>query len=195
MRNVRLSIGGTDSSTNRRKAFASVRHIRGVFHEHQAELEWLAYFITGDREIAAACVTDACALSESHNNVFQEWVARWARYATIRSAIQTQRARIKQLFPKYDHHDVCSRHYEPLPRKRLELLVTESEVLVVRLDVLSRAALVICGIEGNSIADAALLLGISKANAQAAYRAALDAVDVIRCEHLCQVDISAVLCN
>ena len=72
-----------------------------VFREFRGQLEWLAYFITGDEDVAAACVVDACGVSQSHNQVFEEWLLHWARYATIRSTIDAMRSRIQQLSHNY----------------------------------------------------------------------------------------------
>jgi len=176
-------MAGPQINNKNQRAFASVNDIRAVFHEHRAELEWLAYLITGDRAIAAACVTDACASSESPNSVFAEWLLTWARHTTIRSAIDTQHDRIKQVSVNYDHNAVQPQQ-EALTGEVLELVVHRSGVLISKLDVVSRTALVICGVQKSSIADAALMLGVSRTVASAAYSAALDFLEVLRCEHL-----------
>ena len=49
-------------------------YIGSVFSQHREELEWLANFLTGDEKIAAACLVDACALAESENPGFHEWL-------------------------------------------------------------------------------------------------------------------------
>lgn len=174
-----------NSGNNNQRAFASVNDIHRVFHEHRAELEWLAYFITGNRAIAQACVTDACTSSGSRNGVFAEWLMSWARHTTIRSAIDTQHERIKQISAGYEHAVVQPRH-EPLTEEMLDALAQHSDALAARLNVVSRAALVICGVQKNSIADAALMIGVSRAVASAAYCAAFDCLEAIRCEHLAQ---------
>ena len=71
---------------------------------------------------------------------------------------------------------VCTRRHEPLSADLLELFVEESDILVSRLDVISRAVLVICGIEKHSVRDAALLLGVSSACVRAAYCAGLQSL-------------------
>jgi len=175
-----------DSGKNSQRAFASVNDIRRVFHEHRAELEWLAYFITGNRVIAQACVTDACTASESRNNVFAEWLLTWARHATIRSAIDTQHDRIKQISASYENTAVVQPRHEPLTDELLAVLAQNSDVLAGRLDVVSRAALLVCGVQKNSIADAALMLGVNRAVASTAYCAALNSLEAVRCEHLAE---------
>jgi DNA-directed RNA polymerase specialized sigma24 family protein len=183
-----------DESIKHRE-FASASDIRDVFHEHRAELEWLAYFITGDRAVAEACVTEACALSESHNSVFVEWLLTWARHATVRSAIEAQRERIKQLTVVYNHPGFIRQVHEPLSNDWVESVVEESDALIAKLDVVCRAALVICGIHGKSVADAALMLGICKGGVQVAYRKALDDLEVTRYAHFSHQNVIAVVSN
>ncbi|HVN20087.1 MAG TPA: hypothetical protein VMU05_14975 [Dongiaceae bacterium] len=171
-------------SKNNYRAFATVNDIRGTFREHRVELEWLAYFITGDQTMAKECVSDACLLSEGHNGVFRQWLLTWARHATIRSAIETQHDRIKEAARKYDRTGFVQCTREPLKQDAIETLVRCSDSFIARLDVLSRTALVICGIQNSPIADAALMLGISRSVASAAYCGALDCLEAVPCEHL-----------
>jgi DNA-directed RNA polymerase specialized sigma24 family protein len=116
--------------------------------------------------------------------VFSDWLLTWARHITIRSAIETQRNRIRQVSDRYDRITAVPSQHEPLIEETFEMVVRRSDVLVGRLDVVSRTALVICGIQKNSVADAALMLGISRAAASAAYSAALDCLEEIRFEHI-----------
>lgn len=168
------------TSMESRSGFASYEEVRKVFREFRGELEWLAYFITGDEDVAAACVVDACGFSRSHNQVFEEWLLHWARYATIRSAVHALQSRIQQLSHRYAQAACVHGRHEPLSADLLELFVEESDILASRLDVISRAVLVICGIEKHSIREAALLLGVSSACVRAAYCAGLQSLDVLQ---------------
>ena len=62
-------------------------YIGRVFSQHR-ESEWLANFLTSDETIAAACLVDACALAESENPGFDEWLpqVRLSGYDPFRSA-------------------------------------------------------------------------------------------------------------
>ena len=84
-------------------------YIGRVFSQHREELEWLANFLTGDETIAAACLVDACALAESENLGFDEWLPKCACLATIRSAVQIQQRRIVQLSFAYTTTPLHSR--------------------------------------------------------------------------------------
>jgi DNA-directed RNA polymerase specialized sigma24 family protein len=170
------------TSMESRSGFASYDEVRKVFREFRGELEWLAYFITGDEDVAAACVVEGSRLSQCHDQVFQEWLLHWARYATMRSAIHALQSRILRLSHCYAQAACVHGRHEPLSADLLELFVEESDILVSRLDVISRAALVICGIEKHSIREAALFLGVSSACMRAAYCAGLQSLDVLQLE-------------
>lgn len=177
-------MANANTNGSKRSAMATPDDIRELFRRHRTELEWLARFITADPAMAQACVTDACASSELATSVFKEWLLNWARYSTIRSAVQTQRTLVKRLAPKYERNACVHRSHEPLSKESLEFVVEESCLLMNRLDALSRITLVTCGVEGNSVADVAVMLGISRASAQTAYCSALDSVEVLRCQCL-----------
>jgi len=158
----------------------NAEEIRATFTEHEQELEWLAEFLTGDEMMASACVIDACTLRESENGKSQEWLWPWPREATIRSALDVQRARIAQLASVYDRCDCVYGEHAALPLEMLEFLIRESDVIRVSLDTICRFVLVLCGIGNRRSREVALLLGISEHAVEAAYCAALQSIDVIR---------------
>jgi DNA-directed RNA polymerase specialized sigma24 family protein len=177
-----------------RLPFASCEDVHRVFKEFRAELEWLAYFITGDQDAAAACVVDAGGLSQSHHHVFEEWLLHWARYATIRLALRSQKPRIDQLSNSYAQSTCVHEKHDLLSADLVELLMIEAGTLVSRLDVISRAVLVICGIEKHSVSEAALLLGVSSACVRAAYCRGLQSLDVLRWEQFTRKHEYASMC-
>jgi len=67
--------------------------------------------------------------------------------------------------------------------------------VIARLDVLCRSALVICGLERRSAYEAAALLGIDPAGVEGAYWAAIESLEVIRCEQFQQQNDSAAVYN
>jgi hypothetical protein len=163
----------SSDETNYKRMLASASAVRQAFHEHRTELEWVAYFVTGNREIAAACVANACCLSECHYNIFEEWVLTWVRYSTIRSAAEMKREVIMLVARSYEHCPSI-RKRQPLEGELLEFLVDRPEFFIQKLDVISRCALVICGIQGNTVGEAAALLGITRSIAEAAYSAGIN---------------------
>ena len=170
-------------------------NIGAVFSERREELEWLASFLTGDDKIGAACVIDACAMAESENPGFQEWLLGWARLATIRSAVQIQQRRIAQLSPAYMQRQCIHGGHPALSADSLERLVKESHWVMTKLDVLCRFALVICGLEKRSAQEAALLLGVDRTSVEGAYCIAIKFLEVIGCEQFHGQNGLAATCN
>ncbi len=166
-----------------------------VFNQHREELEWLANFLTGDELIAAACVIDASALAESENPGFQEWLSEWTCLATIRSAVQIEQRRIAQLASAYKQRPCMHGGHTALSSDWREILVEESNVLIARLDVLCRFALVICGLEKRSAHEAALLLGVDPTSVEGAYCTAMKFLEVIGCEQFQRQNDFAAICN
>jgi hypothetical protein len=168
-------------------------YIGSVFNQHREELEWLANFLTGDETITAACLVDACALAESENPGRQEWLLKCASLATTRSAVQIQQRRIVQLSFAYKQRPCIHGGHRALSSDWREILVEESSVVIARLDVLCRSALVICGLEKRSADEAAALLGIDPAVVEGAYCAAIKSLEVISCQQFQrQNDFAAV---
>lgn len=182
---MRISMFTSDTMYSAR-AIATANDIRAAFEARRAELHWLAFFITADHALAAECVTDACARSGNHHSIFEKWLASWSRYTTIRFAIDKQHTQIKQLGGKYQHSAADHHSYPRLSADAIEQIVDNSERLVSTMDVLARIALIVCGVEGHSLAEAAVLMGQSKARVLAAYRAALCALDQIRGDIQCR---------
>ncbi len=160
-----------------RLGHATTEDVCRTFTKHREELISLAVFLTGDEQLAAACVVEACALAATSNNVFMDWLGCWARRATIRSAIEMQRLRIAQLAPAYKQRPCIHGGHPAVPDEDLELLVASSDGLRKRLNVLCRFALVMRGIENYSALDAALMLGITKSSLEAAYCEALRSLE------------------
>ena len=165
-----------------RSRYASDEDVRRVFSRFRAELEWLAYFIAGNQQTAAACVVEACGVSQSNNQVFEEWLLHWARYVTIRAAVQTQRSRMRRLSASYPQPNCAHDKHSLLSVELIELLVAEADNLIIQLDVISRAALIICGIEKHSVAEAALMLGVTSNCVRTAYCIGLQRLEVLQCE-------------
>jgi len=159
----------------------ATQEIGNVFTQYRDELVWLANFLTGDKNVAAACVIDACALAESENPSFQEGLFEWARVGTIRSAVQIQQRRISQLSSAYMVRPCIHRGHAALSDDSVEIVIEESSALIMKMDVLCRCALVICGLEGRSTHEAALMLGVDHCSVEGAYCAAIHFLNVLGC--------------
>ncbi len=155
---------------------ATPDEVRKAFLDYRDELDQLAFFLTGDREMAEACIVDACTLAISGNQVFEEWLGRWARRATIRSAINMQRDRMLHLATTYGHRPPAHREHAILSSETAELVMEHADILIVRLDVLCRCALALRGIERYSPREASVISGINQRALDSAYLSALDSL-------------------
>ncbi|MBV9341325.1 MAG: hypothetical protein JO159_10615 [Acidobacteria bacterium] len=171
----------------------AIEGLGGVFSEYRETLVWLANFLTGDKNVAEACVIDACALAEAQTPGLQGWPVEWARLATIRSAMEMQQKRIAQLSSVYAHRPCIHGGHRALVQESIEVLVAESDALIGKLDVLCRFALLLCGLEKHSAQKAALLLSIEHASVEGAYCAAVRYLKVIGCEQFRQQNFAAML--
>ncbi len=168
----------------RHSDLAIAEEIHRAFSSHREELKWLAGFLTGENELADACVIDASVTAAAQTAVYQAQLSRGLRLATISSAFEIQQLRIAQLAAVYEVRDCVRREYRQLPLDALEFLVQESDLIQSRLDALCRFALIVCGVETRSSPEAAQLLGISRSAVEAAYSAALESLDIMRCQVL-----------
>lgn len=151
--------------------FASVAEIREQFESLNEELLWLAEVITGDAAVAADCVINATKLSESHSTIFRDWLAHWARNATIRASLDHVRARIAHVAEE-TYRDVRCPHGQHEVLSSGEAAVLQrwpAMTLAAHLDPLSRTVLVLRGIEHAAIQDCALNLNVPRAAVLAAY--------------------------
>jgi len=158
---------------------AGADEIRTAFTQHKKELTWVAEFLTGDEVMASACVVDACARSEARNEISEEWFWICMRETTIRSALDLQRVRIDQLASIYERRDRIHCQHVSLSAGTAELLAIEFDTVQLRIDVLCRFVLILCGIEQRSITEAAQLLGITRCAVESAYSAALESLEII----------------
>ena len=168
--------------------YATGEDVREAFREHREELAWLAVFLTADTELAKVCVVDAFALATTPEDVFAESLDSWTRRCTIRSAVEMQQWRISLLASIYEGTPCRHHRHAPLAPVVLDLLYDKPEDLGLCLDVLCRAALVLCGIEGYSSTESALILGASRTAVEAAYCTALEFLEVLSCKMLAESD-------
>jgi hypothetical protein len=151
--------------------FASVAEIRQTFESLNEELVWLAEVITGDADAAVACVINATQLSETHSAIFRDWLAQWARRATVRSALNHMRARISSVAEEKYQPLRCSHGgHEVLSNGEAEALQQwPAMTLAAQMDPLSRAVLILRGVGHAAVQDCALSLNVPRAAVLAAY--------------------------
>lgn len=174
--------------------YATGDEVHKAFREHKEELAWLAVFLTANAELAEVCVVDACAVAVTPNDLCVQWLERWTRRCTIRSAVEIQQSRISLLASAYERTPCPHPDHTPLAPVALDLLYDKAEELGSRLDVLCRAAVVLIGIEHYSPSESAKILGISRTAVEAAYCAALRFFEILCCEMLVDLGVGVQPC-
>jgi len=155
--------------------FASVAEVRETFESLNDELLWIAEVITGDSCLAVDCVINATKISESHSTIFRDWLAQWARNATIRVSLGHVRARIVRAVEEtYQHVHCTHREHEVFSSSETAALQRwPAMTLAAQMDPLARAVLILRGVKHAAIQDCALNLGVPRAAVLAAYCAAV----------------------
>jgi hypothetical protein len=155
---------------------ASPTEIRNVFESQSEQLLWLAGAITGDPTLAARCVIDASKLTENNSALFRDWLAQWARNATVHSALDQMQAQISHAAETSYERVRCPHDgHETLSNGEVAALEQwPSSELAACLDPLARAVLILRGVQHAAIQDCALRLNVSRAAILAAYCHAID---------------------
>lgn len=86
-------------------------------------------------------------------------------------------------------------HQAPLPQDMIGFVASESDVIRHKLDVLCRFALILCGVERRPPGEAALMMGISQHAVEVAYCAAIDSLEIIRCQAILEAGGYVVMAN
>ena len=160
--------------------YATADDIRKVFGDYHNVLHWLAVFLIGDEKIADACIVDACNIAQTRGPIYHEWLVHWAARATVRCAFQSQRARIEEISREYEIGEPVVQKQFPLSAEYFRVLIQNSEVIHVRLDVLCRFVLVLRGIGKDSCDAVAAQLGINSIAAERAYSVAFDTLGLLQ---------------
>ena len=136
----------------------------------------LAYLITGDEVQAEDSVIAAYDLAEQGKPPFSDWLLEWAKWATVRSAIQARLADIRECEVRYKSSDCRQpRHRPPIMRPDLpamteSILHLDPEVVIAELDSFARAILVLRGVLGASVRDCSGQLNVFSESVLAAER-------------------------
>jgi hypothetical protein len=124
-----------------------------------ADLHWLAYLLTGRREIAANVTAQATDLTDDHNCVFSTWMVSWSRRLVIARALAAVREDLTSSARR-----TALGHTEKLgfpPQSWvLDGGTTKSDLerALLPIDLFPRAALLLLVFERVPLKDAAILL-------------------------------------
>ncbi len=158
----------------KRDPIATAEDFRSVFETEHDHLDWITLVITGDAALARKCLVDASGLSANRAGVFRDWLATWSRSASARIATTAVRDDITASAAQYLNRTCDHANHPLLSQAEIESVRRLDPSQVIRdLDPISRAVLVLRGLQGASIADCALQLRVPRKCVLAAYCNAL----------------------
>lgn len=158
----------------KRDPIATAEDLRSVFEQEHDHLDWIALVITSDRAMAHRCLVDASGLSANRAGVFRDWLLTWSRSATARIASDAVREAISASALQYANKTCDHANHPLLSEKEIDSVRRLDPLAVIsELDAISRAVLVLRGIQGASIAACSLQLKVPRKCVVAAYCNAL----------------------
>ena len=139
--------------------------------QRAADLHWLAFLLTGDRETSIQIAEETLGADDGANAFFSRWLAGWSRRVTIARATAAIRKELAESAHRVRSMSVQTR---VLPGRTWVLdestTKLELERALLMIDVFPRAVVLLLIFEGMAPADAAVLLDVSDSlvrNAQA----------------------------
>jgi DNA-directed RNA polymerase specialized sigma24 family protein len=131
-----------------------------IFEEHRAELYWLAFLLTGNRELGVEAFSRAVNFEDSANPVFRGFMAAWARKLVIAEALAQIGPELGESRLRSEARDASQPDRLPSRDRMSADRVTrpEFEHAVLALDVFERCAMLLTVFERLSIPEVALLL-------------------------------------
>lgn len=158
---------------------ASASEVFTCFRNQRSLLLRLAFLITGEEATAEESVLNARETTVQGHSPFRDWLAEWAKAATIASAISHSIGAIRACEASFKDQRCTNAdrpQYSDNPDQAGDLdalLGSDPGVLIAELDALARAVLVLRVAIRSSIQNCALRLNVSRRAALAANRRAM----------------------
>jgi DNA-directed RNA polymerase specialized sigma24 family protein len=135
-----------------------MKTLKQVMHS-EADLHWLAFLLTGRREIAVDVTAQAIDLTDGRNGFFSTWMVTWSRRLVMARALAAVREDLARSARR-----TALRHHEnsefPPPSWVLDAGTTKSDLerALLSIDLFPRAAVLLLVFERVPLKDAAILL-------------------------------------
>jgi len=160
-------------SQNRRRSQDDTRVHPATVPDHAANLYWLAFLLTGDREASVDAAVEALDSSDG-NAFFSAWMLAWSRKVVIAKAL----AAIRQELAESALRLASTRDSNyPAPPRNWSLAPGASKIQLERallaIDTLPRCVLLLSLFEGLSLDDATVLLDVDRGLVRKAQAVAL----------------------
>jgi hypothetical protein len=135
-----------------------------TFANKRSEMLWLAFLLTGDREMSVEAVVDAMDLSDAGNPFFRNWMISWSRKLVIAKALSAVEPQMAASV-RHTRERRCARRAETPDRswsldRDTDKIHLEHALLAI--DLFPRCALLLTVFEKVSIDDAAELLNADR---------------------------------
>lgn len=122
------------------------------------DLHWLAFLLTGRRDLSIDIAVDAIVSQDSASPYFATWMSAWSRRLVLAKALGAVRGELTESARRTKHTSVN----RETPSREWSLSRSTSkadiEEALLAIDLLPRAAVVLLTFEGVALADAAALL-------------------------------------
>lgn len=143
----------------RKDRIATADEIRMAIDAEHDYLYWIALLITGDPALADKCLVDAIGVATLSGGVFYDWLSRWARSATARLAAKTIHDLLITSSRQYATHACEHTNHTALSVEETESLrQIDPRQVISELDPISRASLIMRGVQGFSVSGCALFI-------------------------------------
>jgi len=132
-------------------------------NERAADLYWLAFLLTGHRELSLDATIEALDLQDDENPFFSTWILAWSRRVVIAKALAAIRDELAASARR-----TASKRVErtALPPRNWtvdrDTTKAQLESALLAIDVFPRCALVLSVFEGMSLEDVAILLNVER---------------------------------
>jgi DNA-directed RNA polymerase specialized sigma24 family protein len=143
-------------------------------NERAADLYWLAFLLTGDREVSLDVTVAALDLADGTNRFFSTWMLAWSRRVVIAKALAAIREEL-DASARRTASKRAEKSILPPPDWAGGRAATKAvlEEALLAIDVFPRCALLLSVFEGMSLEDAAILLDCDQGLVRKAQASAL----------------------
>jgi DNA-directed RNA polymerase specialized sigma24 family protein len=138
-------------------------------NEYASDLYWLAFLLTGHREISIEATVEALELRDTANPFFSAWMHGWSRKVVVAKALGAIREELAASAGRVDTKR-CLRHRSPRQESSLSPGTTKVQLerALLAIDVFPRCAVLLSVFEKLSIDDTAVLLNSDPDRVEAA---------------------------